>query len=88
MSVMSMSLLLGQILGIILGIICLDKDLNGGNWRLLVLLSLLPAAASFMIQIAYMDESPRYDLLFGNQEQGLKNIGKLLLMKEKMAFVN
>jgi len=63
-----------------LGLICLDKDLNGGNWRLVILLSLFPAAASFMIQIFYMDESPRYDLLFGNQENGLKNIGKILLI--------
>lgn len=66
MCLMLISLLMGSLFGVILVLLTCDKNLDSGNWRLCILLSLIPSIFCLFLLTLYLDESPRYDLLYGN----------------------
>jgi MFS family permease len=49
MAILAVSLGLGQLFGIFLTSLCLDSNLKGGNWRLLIFLSGVPGFVSLVL---------------------------------------
>ena len=68
MAILTMALLYGQILGAGLAVIFLN---HGERWRILTASIMVPSCISLILQVFYLDESPRFELLIGNQSNGL-----------------
>ncbi len=86
MAILSVSFSLGQLFSVFLSQICLSPDLESGDWRLLILLSTLPLIFSFLLQILYLDESPRYELIKGDTNLGLNVMDKICLVNQKKSL--
>ena len=68
-------------LSIVLLAFWLIPDLDSGNWRMMVIIASIPSGVSFVLQLFWMDESPRYLAL--NQE-----FEKANLILNKIARLN
>ena len=73
MAILNMSLLYGQIFGACMAVIFIN---DASNWRALTLTVMIPAVFSIVLQLLYLDESPRYELLLGNVENGTRIVCK------------
>lgn len=49
MAILAVSLGVGQLFGILLSYICLDRSLEFGNWRLLLFISAVPGFISLLL---------------------------------------
>lgn len=74
MAILTMALLYGQILGAGLAVIFLN---HGEKWRILTASIMIPSFISLLLQGLFLDESPRFELLIGNQANGLQIIDKM-----------
>ena len=43
---------------------------------------------SLILQVLFLDESPRFELLFGDKDKAIDNMGKVILNIEKMCLAN
>ena len=66
MAILAISFSIGQLYGVYLAYLNLSNDFEKGNWRLLCFYSKFPCILSVIIQIFYMDESPRFELINGD----------------------
>ena len=65
MSILTVTLSLGQLFGMIVGYFVMD-NLNSGNWRALILYCSLPGLFSWIFGILMLEESPRFFVVVNN----------------------
>ena len=87
MSIMTASMSIGYIYGIIIGIATLDS-FNSGNWRGLVIWSSLPGLISLILSFFFLDESARFDLCACKFEQAFLIINKMIRYNKSEEFPN
>jgi MFS family permease len=61
MGILTISVSLGQLFGLIVGFFTLD-DLSHGNWRALILITAIPGVIAWIVAVFYLDESPLFNL--------------------------
>ena len=70
---------IGELFTSIMAAAFLDKDLNHGNWRALLLIPVMPALICFALSLKYSIEPPRYFIAKKNIEEAeecFKNISE------------
>lgn len=67
MSLITISINIGLLFGVILAYFILDS-ISAGNWRALMLWSVGPGLIAFIGALFFIDESPRYSMVIGNYE--------------------
>lgn len=85
MALIQLSLSFGMIFGICMGLAILS-DLTHGNWRLLIVVCTLPAILAFVCSVLFLEESPRFEIVLGNNESAFKIIDKINVMNGSRKF--
>lgn len=73
MSIITVSLNIGQLFGYLMGYLTLD-GLESGNWRLLIFLTGFPGILATFMGYYYLDDSVRYELQESKYESAFNTI--------------
>jgi len=73
MAMLAINYSFGEIIACLIAIITLD-DLSSGNWHALLAWATFPAILAFLSATFFLRESPRYQMVNGKYEQGIKNL--------------
>ncbi|EAS04378.1 MFS transporter (macronuclear) [Tetrahymena thermophila SB210] len=76
----------GKLVGCILAMICLDS-FTSGNWKLMMMLSSISSLFVFIASSSYLQESPRFLLATGKQEEGFDIIDRIIKINDAQAPV-
>ena len=68
---------LGEIITCGVAYVCLDT-VSSGNWRALVVWTAIPGVITYVLMVKYLEESPRYLLIFQNFDEAMKLINRMI----------
>jgi MFS family permease len=73
MGILTISVSLGQLFGLLVGFFTLE-DLTHGNWRALILITSIPGLIAWVVAIFYLDESPLFNLTIPDFDSCFKTL--------------
>ncbi|KAL4461092.1 hypothetical protein ABPG72_006954 [Tetrahymena utriculariae] len=85
MSLVTISVSIGQLVALVSGYFILD-NLQEGNWRMLIAVTVIPGTISWFIIIFWLDESARFLLCSGEYEKSFKILDRMNQVNGKVNF--
>ncbi|KAL4450949.1 hypothetical protein ABPG74_011791 [Tetrahymena malaccensis] len=85
MSLVTISVSIGQLVALVSGYFILE-NLQEGNWRMLIVVTVIPGTISWFIIVFWLDESARFLLCSGEYEKSFKILDRMNEVNGKVKF--